>query len=44
MTCEHEGCGCQVDSSRKDGYCSDQCAVGGAGSAACICGHPGCGE
>jgi hypothetical protein len=42
MTCGHKECNCQVGSTRTDGFCSDQCATGGTGSSACLCGHPGC--
>jgi hypothetical protein len=46
-SCIHEGCNCQVPSSRTDEHCSDQCklqhtALAGHAKHECACGHPGC--
>jgi hypothetical protein len=44
--CKHEGCHCEVPSTRSDGACSDHCKEHSAQTThakhACACGHPGC--
>lgn len=40
--CKHEGCRCQTDGSRNDGYCSEQCRDQPAVAGKCGCGHSDC--
>ena len=43
MTCQHEGCTCQVAEGEQ--FCGDVCRQHGSGSHgehACDCGHPEC--
>jgi hypothetical protein len=46
LNCKHDGCHCEIPSSRTDEHCSDHCAQHSALAAhvrhECKCGHAGC--